>query len=272
MDHILRYWEYYRKADTVYNVHSPFIYDFINNVLDVSKNYYAFNALEHERRMLLANSSAVQIVDHGAGSRKKEEMPTIASIAKKSVSPPSKCRILFNLVNYFRPQTLIELGTSLGLSALYMSRANQATHIHTIEGAPEIHRLARLLFEKNHAYNIHAYKGTFAEQLPLVLSSNPVVDMAYIDGHHNYEATMSNFNTLLPHLHKNAIVVLDDIYWSTPMARAWNEIKALPQVAMTIDTFDYGFVFFNPDVEKQHFVYIDYLKKPWRIGLFAPSL
>lgn len=83
MDQILRYWEYYRKADTVYNVHSPFIYDFINNVLDVRKNYYAFNALEHERRMLLANSSAVQIVDHGAGSRKREEMPTIASIAKK---------------------------------------------------------------------------------------------------------------------------------------------------------------------------------------------
>ena len=269
MDQIINYWKYYWKADTIYNVHSPFVYDFIVNVLDTRKLYYAFNALEHERRMLLANHSAIQILDHGAGSRKKEGMPTIASIAKKVISPPVKCRTLFNLVNYFCPKTLIELGTSLGISALYMSRANQATQIHTIEGAPEIHRLARLLFEKNHAYNIHAYKGTFAEQLPLVLSSNPVVDLAFIDGHHNYEATITNFKTLLPHLHKNSVVVLDDIYWSAPMARAWNEIKALPQVAMTIDTFDYGFVFFNPDVEKQHFVYIDYLKKPWRIGLFG---
>ena len=71
MDQIINYWKYYWKADTIYNVHSPFVYDFIVNVLDTRKLYYAFNALEHERRMLLANHSAIQILDHGAGSRKK---------------------------------------------------------------------------------------------------------------------------------------------------------------------------------------------------------
>lgn len=269
MDQILRYWQYYRKADTVFNVHSPFVYDFITNVLDTRKQYYAFNALEHERRMLLANHSRINIVDHGAGSRRKDELPTVSSIAKKVISPPAKCRMLFNLVNYLQPDTILELGTSLGLSTLYMSRACSKAVIHTIEGAPEIYRLAKLLFEKNHAYNIHAYNATFSDRLPAILKIMHKVDLAYIDGHHNYQATMANFTALLPHLHSQSVVVLDDIYWSAEMARAWHEIKALPQVAMTIDTFDFGFVFFNSDVEKQHITLIDYRKKPWRIGLFG---
>ena len=269
VDQIIRYWQYYFRADTIFNVHSPFVYDFITNVLDTRKQYYAFNALEHERRMLLANHSPVRIEDHGAGSRKKDEAPTVSSIAKKVVSPPAKCRTLFNLVNYFRPPTILELGTSLGLSALYMSKANQASQLYTIEGATEIYRLAKLLFEKNHATNIHVYKGTFDDQLPGLLNILKVVDLAYIDGHHNYAATITNFNTILPYTHKSSIIVLDDIYWSAEMTRAWNEIKAMPQVAMTIDTFDFGFVFFNSEMEKQHFTLIDYRKKPWRIGLFG---
>ncbi|MBK8701413.1 MAG: class I SAM-dependent methyltransferase [Saprospiraceae bacterium] len=269
-DKVVRYLKFYWAADTVFNVHSPFVYEFVTDVFDVRKQYYAFNHLEYERRILLSNSSTIEVQDFGAGSKTaRAAQRSIASIARRVVSSPAKCRMLFNLVNKFRPQTLIELGTSLGLSALYMAMANGTTQIYTIEADPAIHKLARLLFEKNHTQNIHAFRGTFEEQLPSLFKKVERVDAAYIDGNHTYDATMVHFEMLLPCCHADSILIFDDIYWSDGMSKAWEEIKQRPEVALTIDTFDLGFVFFNMAFEKQHVKLIDYYKKPWRIGLFG---
>lgn len=268
---IFSYISYYRKADTVHNVHSPFVYDFIFDILDASKYYYAFNPLEHERKILLSNKNEIQINDFGAGSKTNKGVKrSIASIAKQVVSNERKCKILFNLVNKFSPNVTVELGTSLGLATMYMAKAHHANKIYTIEADPNVYKLAHLLFERNNVPNIEAINGTFDDVLPGLLDRMDYIDFAYIDGNHQYESTMKYFKLLKAKCHKGSIMVIDDIYWSEGMTRAWNQIKANKDVVYTIDIFDMGFVFFDDKIgAKKDFVLIDFWKKPYRLGLFG---
>ncbi len=241
------------------------------DVLDTSKQYYVFNALAHERKMLESNHKSISIEDFGAGSKAGSNGKTkvISSIATSAVSNDKKCRILFNLVNKFSPQTTIELGTSLGMSAMYMAKAKLGNQLYTIEADPNIYKLAHLIFERNNLPNVHAINDTFDNALPSLLNKIDKLDFAYIDGNHSYEATIKYFKLLKSKSHEKSIMVFDDIYWSDGMAKAWNEIKANKDVVYTIDVFDFGFVFFDKNIgEKKDFTLIDFWKKPYRIGVF----
>lgn len=251
-------------------MHSPFVFEFIFDVLDVSKKYYIFSTLEKDRKSLIDDNSSISIQDFGAGSKtSSQKNRSISDIASSVVSNVSKCRILFNLVNKFQPKTVIELGTSLGISSLYMAYACKNSKIITIEGDPSVYQKANVIFNKHHLKNILSLQGNFDDLLPQQLSNMEWIDIAYIDGNHTYESTMSYFQLLKKKVNQTSILVFDDIYWSDGMLLAWEEIKSDESVCFTIDTFDFGFVFFNPIMEKNHFKIIEYWKKPYRIGLWG---
>ena len=46
----------------------------------------------------------------------------------------------------------------------------------------------------------------------------------------------------------------DDIHWSQDMEEAWEIIKKQKSVKVTIDTFQWGMVFFREEQEKEHFI------------------
>ena len=83
---------------------------------------------------------------------------------------------------------------------------------------------------------------------------NTKYSLLYIDGNHKKEATLSYFKKLLPTVHNDSVMILDDIHWSCGMEEAWEEIKEHPRVRVTIDTFQWGLVFFRREQEKEHFV------------------
>jgi predicted O-methyltransferase YrrM len=271
LSRIKKYFSYYFRADTVHNVHSPFVYDFIFDVLDTKKDYYAFNAIEHERRILMSNKNNINIEDFGAGSKTgAAKKRAIASLAKNVVSNKKKCSILFNLINKYAPHTSIELGTSLGISTMYMARAMAQNTIYTIEADPNVYKLAHILFERNHIPNIVAINGTFENILPTLLEKIDILDLAYVDGNHSYEATIKHFKLLKAKCHQGSIMVFDDIYWSDGMSKAWQEIKKNKDVVYTIDIFDMGFVFFDKKIgDKKDFTLIDFWKKPYRLGFLG---
>lgn len=78
-------------------------------------------------------------------------------------------------------------------------------------------------------------------------------DLIYFDGNHTKEATLNYFERLLPTAHNNSVFVFDDIHWSAGMEAAWEEIKAHPQVTVSIDTYYLGLIFFRKEQAKQHF-------------------
>ena len=96
------------------------------------------------------------------------------------------------------------------------------------------------------------------------------VDLAYLDGNHSYTATIDYFNKILPYTNQNSVIVLDDIYWSNEMLKAWKQLTQHPSVTYSIDIYSSGFLFFNNNMKsKQHFVLIENWKKIWQVGLLS---
>ena len=107
---ILRYLQFYSVADTKYQVHSPFVFDFALNVLEDDRDYYVFQSMEHLRSIVKKNSTKIRITDYGAGSKAGNHIEkTIGSIAKNAASKSWQCQTLFRLVNFYKPKTMLEI-------------------------------------------------------------------------------------------------------------------------------------------------------------------
>lgn len=237
-----------------HGVHSPFVYQFIKEVIDSKDQYYIFEDIESLRAKLLLTKQEINVTDLGAGSRKTTyNKRSIQSIAKNALKPKKQAELLFRIAKHFQPLKSIELGTSFGLSTLYLSQFNTKNQIYTIEGCTNIAKVARLNFDKLNAQNIHALIGDFSTQLPKLLEQLKSIDLIYFDGNHTEKATLEYFEQCLPYAHNNTIFIFDDIYWSRGMTAAWKKIKADPRVKVTIDVYYFGFVFFRKEQPKEDF-------------------
>jgi predicted O-methyltransferase YrrM len=238
-------------------MHSPFVFDFILRVLNNKNHYQASAAIEKLRSEVRRDKTMLDIEDLGAGSRNKKTPAsrTVKQLARTALKSPKYAQVLYRLVKHYQPATIIELGTSLGLTTAYLSEANPEARIWTIEGSRSVHLKAMEHFKKLGLKNIKALHGAFDEWLPNLLDSVPVIDLAYIDGNHRYEPTIQYFHQLLAKRTDHTILVFDDIHWSAEMEQAWEEIKSHPEVQYTIDIFFLGFVFFRSEFKvKQDFV------------------
>jgi predicted O-methyltransferase YrrM len=253
---VKEYLQYIAKAKNLHGIHSPFVYTFNDEVLNDDRSFYAFEKIETLRKQLLKDSRKIEVTDFGAGSHTtKSNIRTIKSIAKNAGKRKKHAELLFKIINYYQRNNILELGTSLGIGTSYMASGNGSANITTLEGCPNISKEAKHNFQSLGLENIDIVTGEFSTTLPLVLQSNNAFDFVFLDGNHQYKATLQYLNTILPYLSKDAIVVLDDIHWSDGMAKAWQEIVADTRFDVTIDLFQFGIIFFSDDFkEKQHFV------------------
>jgi len=238
-----------------HGIHSPFVYDFIRNVLIDKKHYPAYNIAEQQRRKLLHNHTFIEIQDFGAGSRiNPNKSRKVADIAKRSVKPAKFGKLLYRLAGYYNYKNILELGTSLGVTTSYIANSAKDTRILTLEGADTIADLAEEYFKSSGFDNIKLIRGNFDHTLSAAIASMPSIDLAFIDGNHRYEPTITYISTIWPHLNEFSCLILDDIHWSTEMEKVWEDVKKVPEATLTIDLFFLGLVFFRNDFyQKQHF-------------------
>lgn len=152
-----------------------------------------------------------------------------------------------------QPKNILELGTCLGVTTLYLSFSRPSAQIYTIEGCPNIARIAQQNFKNAKASNIKSIVGNINTQLPKVLSSIDELGMVFFDANHTKEATLNYFYQCLEKVNNNTIFIFDDIYWSEEMTQAWQEIYNNQAVTYSIDLFSMGIVFFNKEWKKSHF-------------------
>nr|WP_304608524.1 class I SAM-dependent methyltransferase [Pontibacter anaerobius] len=245
---------YRMRAYKLHGVHSPFIFDLYHNVLHHTGHFPAYDSVEALREELLHDEQQLQVTDFGAGSRSiNQRTRTVKDIARTSAKPAKYGQLLFRLVNHFQPETIVELGTSLGLTTSYLAEARKKGKIYTFEGCPNIAGVARENFRKQRYSNIELIEGNLDETLHRHLQQLEKLDFAFLDGNHRYEPTLRYFESCLAKSHENTVLVLDDIYWSAEMKRAWQEVKRHPQVRQTVDLYFVGLVFFRPQQPKEHF-------------------
>ncbi len=260
---------YYVKSKSIYNIHSPFVFEFVKDIIEDERNFYAFDLIKKIKYDLKQRQTTIKLNDLGAGSLvSTTNERTIAEIVNNSVASQKKIQFLFKLCLKYQPETILELGTSLGLSSLVMQLANIRSTITTVEGDATIADIAHNIHTENNIHTIEIVNQPFD-----VFLKNKNTDSKFklilIDGNHAYSPTIKYFEILTHNIDNECIMIFDDINWSQDMRRAWDEIKSNKKVRLSIETFEYGIVFFNSDFkEKQHFNIIPKKWKPFNIGLF----
>jgi predicted O-methyltransferase YrrM len=253
-----KYLHYYFTASNGkgHGIHSPFVFDFVQNVLNDKRQFYTYTTIEYLRGILLNNQTTLHVEDLGAGSTvSKTQTRTVASIAKHAAKNKKLAQLLFRVAHFYQPSTILELGTSLGISAAYLASACPNAKLYSIEGSPEIAQLANANFRWLGLKNIYSNTGNFDAVLPTILQKTNRIDLAFIDGNHRKAPTLNYFHQLLSVTNPFSILIFDDIHWSQEMEEAWDIIKKHEQVTLTIDLFFIGLVFFRKDFKvKQDFV------------------
>ncbi len=252
---IYNYLIYRIKCINEHGVHSPFVFELLLSTIYNRKAFYSYGPIENIRQNMLSLKQKVNCVDLGAGSNVQNKVSkSIYEIAGTSAKPAKYAQLLFRLINHFQPSTILELGTSLGISSAYMAAANSKSKLVTIEGCEEIAKVATRNFEKLNLKNIEQVIGNFDEVLPTVLMRVNQLDFVFFDGNHRKKPTLNYFKQCIEKAVETSIFIFDDIYWSSEMKEAWEEIKSNERVTVSLDLFYMGIIFFRKEQVKEHFV------------------
>lgn len=247
------YFTYWLDAVDEHSLHSPFFYDLYTRVVKTADdaNYQPIEAL---RAQLLTMDKVINVEDLGAGSAALTgSARKVSDIARTSLSTPKFSSLYARIIRHFQSKNVLELGTSLGINALYLA-ATPATRVTTFEGAPEIAEIARMTFAFRRASDITLIEGNITKTLPAFLQQTSKIDFAFIDAHHRYQPTRQYADWLFARTHDRSILVFDDIHYSAEMEKVWNELKRHKLVYASADLYRCGILFFDPSLNKQHVV------------------
>lgn len=241
-------------AKSRHGTHSPFVYKLTDEVIYDFKSRSGYKSIEQQRKKLFNDDSIITVTDLGAGSHlNKNNTKKVKEIAKNALKSPALAQLIFRLAQDVKPASIIELGTCLGITTAYLSKACPDAEVITIEGCPETAKVAYRNFCELELDNVELQVGNFDTLLPEVIKEKKQLDFVYIDGNHRKQATLDYFNWCLPKVHEGSLLIFDDIYWSKGMKEAWEEIKNHPDVTVTIDLFWIGLVYFRKGQAKEHF-------------------
>lgn len=249
-------------------VHSPFVFTLITKCFYDKKSKPEYSLLQKYRNALLKNKNNIEVTDFGAGSKVfKSNTRIIAQIAKTAGISHKRAKLLYRITHYFQPANILELGTSLGLATSALTLGNPKASIVTLEGCPttmaiaknQLAKLSSRAESRNNINNIECITTEFSEYLTTHPdnyrdSQLTTQDLIYFDGNHSKTATLDYFELLLPTITNDSVWIFDDIHWSAEMEEAWEIIKKHPKVSVTIDTFQWGLVFFRREQPKEHFI------------------
>ncbi|WP_264524998.1 O-methyltransferase [Flavobacterium sp. N502536] len=252
---IKSYLKFLWNSKNEHGVHSPFVFHLLTKCFYDKKPKPEYLILKNYRKSLLENKNFIEVTDFGAGSKVfKSNRRQISKIASTAGISPKRAELLFRVTQYFKPNNILEIGTSLGLATSALALGDTNVKVTTLEGCPETAKQAQLQLQKFDCNEVENVIGEFESFLVPENLRSKTYDLIYFDGNHSKKATLAYFELLLSTIHNDTVWIFDDIHWSQEMEEAWEIIKNHPKVTVTIDTFQWGFVFFRYEQEKEHFV------------------
>ena len=240
-------------------IHSPYLFYLVRMLMYDSHRYYVWDDIEAVRRKMLQSKEMLHVSDFGTGRRRQSDR-RVSDIARTSLEKAKNAQLLFRWVNFLDSQCkdgmrIVELGTSLGITTAYLATASPKSEVITFEGSHEVAEKARQNWSALKLRNITCIEGDIDTTLADTLYNSARatreggngIDFAFIDANHTKEATLRYWRALSLYRHKKSIFVLDDIHHSREMESAWKAIAHEDYVSTTMDLFDMGVVFFDPD-------------------------
>lgn len=139
-------------------------------------------------------------------------------------------RLLFRLVNYFHPSTLLEVGTGNGMSLAYMQAARASMQTAGVDAEEKRELLERLGGE---------------------LKAMEKVDFVHIGFTLHFKEA---FEEIYPYLHSGSCMLVSFLYESEEKQKWWNELLADERVRIAFDLYDIGIILFEEKRFKQNYI------------------
>jgi predicted O-methyltransferase YrrM len=253
----LKYLKYIFKASSKrgHGIHSPFVFRLVIKVFRNKISSDIVFKVETIRKKLISDLRTIEVTDFGAGSvMNKNNLRKVSEVARYSSVPEKYGKLLSGLSSEFGKKSIVEFGTSLGISTMYMAASNPETIVYTMEGCPVVSEIARANFKMAGFKNIKLLTGSFETVLPVIEDENICPGLVFIDGNHRKEPTIQYFNRMADLSDANTVIVIDDISYSSEMEDAWRVIKLDKRVSFTIDIFRMGIVFFREGMSRFDYI------------------
>ena len=231
---------------------SPMVSNLVINCLHSTTDMNMKIKFNRIRKKILSDTNFISVTDYGTGSKFfKGNVRQIARIARYAGIRKKKGELLIRLMNYLKPENVLEIGTSVGLGTACLALGGNNSNIITLEGCPETMNVAENLFKEFNLKNIKTNVGRFEDTLPDVIR-NKKFDFIYFDGNHSIKPTIEYFEQCLSTVHHGTLFLFDDIHWRREMEQAWEYIMAHKMVSCTLDISGWGLAFFEPKYIKEH--------------------
>ena len=257
INRVLRHLSFRLRAQSLFQIHSPFFYELISKVLMDKQQYPEYKDYDLVKKELSRDNTKIYLTDYGARSTKKisiKKAKTVREILQQSSSKRKWSFLLYRIARSNKPKSILELGTSLGLTTMLLAKALPEINVTTIEGCSNLAELAKTNFKNQQLNNIKILNAPIDKILDDTVK-NESPELIFFDGNHRKEATITYFEKCLPYITGESIFVFVDIYWSKEMTEAWEYIKQHPKTIATLDLFQFGIVFFKKELSRQHFKY-----------------
>jgi predicted O-methyltransferase YrrM len=224
-----------------HGIHSPFVFDLVSRVFGNRIDPSIAIAVEQVRKKMLSDKRSINVHDLGSHSELLySNHRKVKEIARYSPVPMKYGKLLSNMAAEFGNPLIIELGTSMGISAMYMALSNKETAVYTIEGCPETAEIARQNILIAGLDNIKIFEGMFEDVLSELATRGIKPGLVFIDGNHRKEPVKKYFSQITEFSGPKTVIIIDDINYSKEMAEAWEEIKLHEKVSISIDIFKIG--------------------------------
>jgi len=198
-----------------------------------------FSNCENYRKELLSSEEVITYEIFGL-----DKTAIVKDICEKAASSPKWCQLLYTLTKDTNSKSIFEIGTNLGISGTYILHATKNTvesQLHTLEGLKQLCDIASTEFKKiTKAENFKVWQGLYDDTFDKALAQAGKIDIAFIDGNHQYEPTLEYFEKITYQTDKKALLIFDDINWSDGMHKAWSEIQKSNKINFTIDLYEIG--------------------------------
>ena len=247
------YLDYILKVSDEHSLQAPYIFSLYSELKQGKRNFPGFDDIESLRQDLKKDHTIISGKDYGAGS-KITGNKTVSSIAISGVSDLNDCRTLSQLLQITKPKTILELGTSVGISTAYICKTLPDSQVISLEGNEQLVQVAKENLQSLNIKNAEIIHGNIDDILDEVLRSLSEVDFVLIDANHRKDPLLKYFNKILPELSTAGCILIDDIRWSGEMYSGWQKICKNENIALSIEMLDQGLLINKKELKKQHYV------------------
>lgn len=203
-----------------------------------------FEVLQQFRHDLSFDDRIISFEEIGSDS----EM-TVAEVAQRAASPEIWARFFYHLSKAEPTENILEIGTNLGVSGQYFIKALEEKKngkFITLEGVKRLCEIAENQFGSlADPSRFEVLHGLYDQTLINIVNNDILFNLVFIDGNHQYNATLKYFEMLKNNLADKAVVIFDDINWSKGMRKAWREICKQKGVVLSVNFFKLGVIVFD---------------------------